>query len=68
MVFCAALELRRASGVLSAGAGGNKPGIPACRPGSGFSKSDYRTAEAARSHPRGNSSPRGALLQKSPGL
>jgi len=25
MVFCAALELRRASGVLPAGAGGNKP-------------------------------------------
>jgi len=25
MVFCAALELRRASGVPSAGAGGNRP-------------------------------------------
>jgi len=25
MVFCAALELRRASGVLSAGAGGDRP-------------------------------------------
>ena len=25
MVFCAALELRRASGVLPAGAGGNRP-------------------------------------------
>jgi len=29
----------------SAGAGGNRPGIPACRPGSGLSKSDYRAAE-----------------------
>jgi len=47
MVFCAALELRRASGVLPAGAGGNRPGIPACRPGSRLSKSGYRAAEVA---------------------
>ena len=29
----------------SAGAGGNRPGIPACRPGSGLAESNYRAAE-----------------------
>ena len=39
-----ALTLGRGSAI-SAGVGGNRPGIPACCPGTGFSKSNYRAAE-----------------------